>query len=306
MKGVTQLGYLAFDVSDLDAWERFGTEVLGMTVGKRFADGFTLRLDSHASRLFVRKAAEGGPVDDLAVLGLQVDDAAALAEVTARLRAAGRDVTEATADELALRGVAGMVKYVDPGGVPSEVFWGPELAKEPFASRVVPNGFVAEAQGLGHLVINAASQAESKAFYEDVLGFRLSDRIVANVHGYAVDIAFFHAEGATSRHHTVAFGERQKKRLHHFMVEVRTFDDVGLGFDRTLRAGLRIMQTLGRHPNDRMFSFYARTPSGFHFEYGWGGRSVDDTTWQPTTYDHISEWGHHPPEFLVPRKESRT
>jgi hypothetical protein len=60
------------------------------------------------------------------------------------------------------------------------------------------------------------------------------------------------------------------------------------------------MQTLGRHPNDRMFSFYARTPSGFQFELGWGGRQVDDATWTPTTYDHISEWGHHPPEFLAP------
>ena len=36
------------------------------------------------------------------------------------------------------------------------------------------------------------------------------------------------------------------------------------------------MQTLGRHPNDRMFSFYAKTPSGFQFEFGWGGREVDD------------------------------
>ena len=25
------------------------------------------------------------------------------------------------------------------------------------------------------------------------------------------------------------------------------------------------------HPNDHMFSFYVRTPSGFSVEYGWGG-----------------------------------
>ena len=50
-------------------------------------------------------------------------------------------------------------------------------------------------------------------------------------------------------------------------------DDVGLAFDRALRGGVRITQTLGRHPNDRMFSFYAKTPSGFHFELGWGAVS---------------------------------
>ncbi len=86
------------------------------------------------------------------------------------------------------------------------------------------------------------------------------------------------------------------------MLEVKSFDDVGLCYDRTLKARLPIMQTLGRHPNDKMFSFYAMTPSGFQFEYGWGGRQIDDATWEPTTYDCISEWGHHPPQALVPRK----
>jgi Glyoxalase/Bleomycin resistance protein/Dioxygenase superfamily len=76
---------------------------------------------------------------------------------------------------------------------------------------------------------------------------------------------------------------------------------VGLAFDRALRGGVRIAQTLGRHPNDRMFSFYAKTPSGFQFECGWGGRIVDDATWEPTTYDRISEWGHHPPVMFAPK-----
>ena len=75
-------------------------------------------------------------------------------------------------------------------------------------------------------------------------------------------------------------------------------DDVGLAFDRTLKSGLKIMHTLGRHPNDRMFSFYAKTPSGFQFELGWGGREVDDANWVPGEYHQISEWGHHPPQML--------
>jgi hypothetical protein len=55
------------------------------------------------------------------------------------------------------------------------------------------------------------------------------------------------------------------------------------------------MNTLGRHPNDEMFSFYGFTPSGFQFEFGWGGRLIDDADWTPKTYDRISDWGHHPP-----------
>ncbi len=163
--------------------------------------------------------------------------------------------------------------------------------------------FVTGEQGLGHVVMSANEPAKSERFYQDLLGFRLSDRIVCEFHGYPVDITFMHGG---PRHHSVAIGGPQKKRIHHFMLEVAAMDDVGLGFDRAMRGGIRIMQTLGRHPNDRMFSFYAKTPSGFQFEYGWGARQVDDTTWQPTTYDHISEWGHHPPELVAPKPRPTT
>ena len=211
-------------------------------------------------------------------------------------------VRAGTAEECEARRVRGLLSFVDPAGNPTEVSYGSELATQPFRSEVVRAGFVADEQGLGHIVISANTQAESTRFYEDVLGFCLSDHIRCEVHGFRVDIAFFHAN---ARHHTVAFGDRQRKRMHHFMVEARSLDDVGHALDRTMAAGLRVMQTLGRHPNDRMVSFYAKTPSGFQFEFGWGGRAVDDATWTPTTYDHISEWGHHPPEFLAKPSEKR-
>ena len=164
-------------------------------------------------------------------------------------------------------------------------------------------GFVADQRGLGHCVVTANSQLESQRFYCDLLGLRLSDHIRCDVYGYHVDIAFLHAN---RRHHSIAVGNRQKKRIHHFMLEAAAMDEVGLAFDRALAAGVRIVQTLGRHPNDRMFSFYGKTPSGFQFEFGSGGREIDDSVWQPTTYDRISEWGHHPPIAFAPREGKRS
>jgi 2,3-dihydroxybiphenyl 1,2-dioxygenase len=264
-------------------------------VARRGEDGsFALRMDDHEQRILVTP----GPADDLAALGWELVNAGELDAVAQRLASAGVSMTAGTSEEAAWRRVAGLVKYEDPGGIPSELFYGPAIAKEPFRSSVVEAGFVTGDQGLGHAVINARSQEESKRFYRDVLGFRLSDHIICDLYGYKVNIAFFHAN---TRHHTIAFGDSQKKRIHHFMIEARSMDDVGLAFDRALRAGVRIINTLGKHPNDKMFSFYAKTPSGFQFEFGWGGREVDDATWEPTTYDHISEWGHHPPEFLAPK-----
>jgi 2,3-dihydroxybiphenyl 1,2-dioxygenase len=252
-------------------------------------------MDGHAHRVFV----EPGPADDVAFVGWQVAGDEAFGAMVARLRAAGVDVTLGGPEGAARRHVAGVARFRDPGGVPTEIFHGPEMAGEPFRSSVVRSGFVADALGLGHVVVAARSLEETRAFYCDVLGFRVSDRIVADIHGYHADMLFLHVN---ARHHSLAFGERMDKRVHHFMLEVRAVDDVGLAFDRAVAAGCRIMHTLGRHPNDRMLSFYAQTPSGFQFEIGWGGREVDDATWEPTTYDHISEWGHHPPALLAPRR----
>ncbi|MCC6648581.1 MAG: VOC family protein [Polyangiaceae bacterium] len=297
---VQQLGYLGFEVKDLAAWERFAVGVLGLSVSRRDARGLALRLDGHAHRLFVTE----GPADDLAFVGWQVAGDAELDALAARLRDRGVAVTEGDAALSEARAVRRLLCFTDPAGNPTELFVDPAPAVEPFRSEVVRGGFVADDAGLGHLVLSTRSQAESRAFYEDLLSFRLSDRIVTEVYGFHVDIVFMHTNG---RHHSVAFGDQQKKRLHHFMLEARSIDDVGLAMDRTRAAGLRIMQTLGRHPNDRMLSFYAKTPSGFQFEFGWGGRVVDDATHDASvTYDQISEWGHHPPEFVnPPRKEER-
>ena len=292
--GVSQLGYLAFEVSGLAAWEAFATRVLGLEVARRHPDGaFTLRMDGHAERFFISP----GPANDLACLGWETASEADLAATVARLRAAGVAVREASGEEHAARAVQRLFVFEDPAGNPSEIYFGPRMATAAFQSHRVRGGFLAGDLGLGHAVIRANTKEESTRFYCDVLGLRLSDSIVCDFYGHHVDLSFFHAN---ARHHSLAFGDKQRKRIHHFMIEVRSMDDVGLTFDRALRDGVRIMQTLGKHPNDGMFSFYARTPSDFQFEVGWGAKQVDDATWTPATYDRISEWGHHPPEVLAP------
>jgi 2,3-dihydroxybiphenyl 1,2-dioxygenase len=291
---ISQLAYLVFEVSDPAAWHAFGTDVLGMAESSLASDGsFSLRHDDRANRIFVTP----GPADDLLAIGWEVAGDDALEALLTRLTDAGVAFEEGSPAACALRGVKRLVYTADPAGIPNELVLSPARAATEFASPHVRGGFVAGDQGLGHLVVSAPDKEASRAFYVDLLGFRLSDHIVTEMYGHAVDLSFFHTN---PRHHSIAFGGPQRKRLHHFMVEARSMDDVGLAFDRTIRAGHRIMQTLGRHPNDRMFSFYARTPSKFQFEFGWGGREVDDATWEPTTHHCVSEWGHHPPHVAFP------
>src|SRR5690242_11444312 len=114
-----KLGYLVFEVNDLVAWEKFATEILGLTVARRLDDGsVALRMDDHEQRFLLTP----GPADDLAALGWELASAAEVDAMGKRLGAAGFSVTPGTAEEAARRRVAGLAKYVDPGGIPSELF----------------------------------------------------------------------------------------------------------------------------------------------------------------------------------------
>jgi 2,3-dihydroxybiphenyl 1,2-dioxygenase len=291
MTAIARLGYLGFEVSDPGAWERFATEVLGLEVAERNPDGsLALRMDDRARRIVLQP----GAADDLAFVGFEVEDEAGLDALARSLSDASVAVAEGAPELARARRVARLVCTEDPGGVPIELFCGPERAETPFRSEAVASGFVTGDEGLGHIVLVARKAADHERFYRELLGMKLSDRIEAELApGLALAITFLHAN---PRHHTLAFTEAPlPKRMHHFMLQVGDMGDVGRAYDRCLDAGVPIANTLGQHPNDRMFSFYARTPSGFEVEVGWGGVRVDDATWEVRTYDRLSTWGHRPP-----------
>ena len=133
-------------------------------------------------------------------------------------------------------------------------------------------------------------------FYQDLLGFRLSDYTLRPFKAY-----FFHLN---PRHHSFAMIETGHNSVHHVMVELFMLDDVGQAYDLALGEEGRIATTLGRHSNDFMTSFYARTPSGFFVEYGWGGRSIDPATHAPVEMTcGPSLWGHDR-DWLTPERRA--
>ncbi len=282
-----QLGFLEFEVARIDAWHAFLTEVCGLVA----VEGNRYRMDGHAWRIQLRE----GPLDDLATVGWELEESALDAAV-ARLTRAGHNVESA---DPAARDATRRYTTVDPGGVPTELVTALRRAEAPFHSAVVPAGFVGDELGLGHLVLTAPDPAATRAFYTEVMGMRVSDHIRTTFFGHDVDLTFLHAN---PRHHSLAFGGPQRKRIEHFLLEVADIDEVGKAYDRTIRAGHPIHLTMGRHPNDEMLSFYARTPSRFHFEFGWGGKQLDmDSDHEVRVFDHISTWGHQPPAFAFGR-----
>jgi 2,3-dihydroxybiphenyl 1,2-dioxygenase len=274
---IDSLGYVGVFAADLDAWREFAASVLGMEV-QTAATGLALRIDAKAHRLLVHPG-EGSPY-----FGWEVADAAALAAAASRLESNGVAVQRPTPAETAGRGVEDMLWCADPLGNRIELFHGLREAGHPFAPPRPVKGFRTGALGLGHAVLSTPDIDRVLRFYRDVLGFRLSDYLTRPFRA-----VFLHVN---ARHHSLAFLEGKQPALHHLMVEVFSIDDLGRAYDAALERQV-VSVTLGRHTNDHMLSFYARSPSGFLFECGWGGRSIDDATWAAEEMKHgPSLWGH--------------
>jgi 2,3-dihydroxybiphenyl 1,2-dioxygenase len=168
------------------------------------------------------------------------------------------------------------------------------MASTPFDSPLVPGGFVTKDQGFGHVVFVVSDLAEADHFAREALGFTQTDWMETDLGGMALTVRFYHCN---PRHHSLAIGSlgiELPQKLHHVMVETVSQDNVGAAFDRAWGAGLPIANALGKHDNDKMFSFYVVTPAGFQLEFGYGARTVDEPWTENRQYDRISEWGHQP------------
>lgn len=286
MSEVIALGYVGTTAPDLDEFSQFATSVLGMQVAKGSGpDGLRLRVDERSWRIGIGPGAGG-----LAYCGWEVASGVELDQLVGRLDALGIPVKEdpALARE---RGVNGLVLCQDPDGNQLEFFHGAHVPRDPFCSplgrRFVTGSRAPGDLGLGHVGIMFADQPAARAFYMDVLGFRLSDTIFGT--------PFVHVN---PRHHSLVIGPASPPKrpagLHHLMVEVEDLDMVGYALDEVQRRSTEtITLTLGKHTNDRMTSFYVTSPAGFDIEYGTGGVHIDDAVWTSAAYDAVSFWGHH-------------
>ncbi|ATE58645.1 VOC family protein [Thauera sinica] len=296
MASISTLGYMVLGVRDLNAWERFAVDVIGMQAGRRIPGRFlALRMDEREQRLVLEASGE----DDMLAAGWEFDTEEALDEYVAQLRGRGVDVAAGSGELAEARRVERLFACVDGDGLRHEFYFGARRAamSDAFRSGVLKGAFNTGRLGVGHFVAVGKDGGEAQAFYRQVLGVRVSDYIRGEVApGATMEVAFFHA--GTGRHHSVATAQIPfpfPKRIHHIMVEATDMNDVGLAYDRCIAAGLPIEMGLGHHPNDQMFSFYVKTPSGFALEFGFGGIVVDDATWEVKRYSQLSDWGHRHP-----------
>ena len=183
---IKQVGYMGFEVSQLQEWETFATDILGLTKTDETPQGFNLALDQYKRRFYLTH----GPADDVSFIGFEVENEFALNQLAEHLSANKIKVTGASSDILTKRMVKGLISCQDPCGVPLEFYYGPEKNENPPSSAKVASGFVGDQQGFGHVVVTCHKPEENHEFYLNTRGFKLSDKIHLDFGHVKFDITF--------------------------------------------------------------------------------------------------------------------
>jgi 2,3-dihydroxybiphenyl 1,2-dioxygenase len=291
MTQIRGLGYLRVQTQDVPRWRELTVDALGFqqTTGPD-AGALYLRMDERTARLVVLP----GEQDRVLTVGWEVRDQFALRAVARAVEAAGTAVKELPLADCEERGVEAAVRFDDPAGTPTEVFFGPVLDHSPLRTGLAQR-FVTGDQGMGHVVLPTTMMEETVSFYTEVLGFRPRGAIRVGGptrEGPPRRVRFL---GANQRHHSLAIcpaPHGEPPGLVHLMVEVDTLDAVGRALDNVNRLGFSLSSTLGRHTNDKMVSFYVRAPGGWDIEFGTDGMRVDETSYTAEEITADSYWGH--------------
>lgn len=152
---------------------------------------------------------------------------------------------------------------------------------------------------LSHIMLFTPDVARKVAFYERILGLRLSDEaggVVAFMHG---------AHG--SDHHLIAFAKAETSGLHHASWDVRSVHEIGLGAMQMADKGFAAGWGLGRHVLGSNYFHYVRDPWGSYSEYS---AEIDYVPcghdWRAGSYppeNALYLWGPTPPEDFVTNYE---
>ncbi|WP_454883130.1 VOC family protein [Sphingomonas oryzagri] len=266
MVKVTELGYIGLHVSNAQGWKDYARDCVGLEVlDEGEHDLFYLRMDNWHHRF----AMHVGEQDDIAYMGWRVGDSEDLTDMEDKLQAAGIAYRVASIEETAERRVLGLLKLQDPAGVPTEIFYGPQIDMHmPFyPGRRMHGRFVTGGNGLGHCLISGGDVKAMYDFYK-LLGLSGSIEYHLGTPGGVVKPVFMHCN---DRQHSIAFGVPGEKLLNHMMLEYTDMNDLGVSHDAVRQRQIPVALQLGKHANDQALTFYSASPSGWLMELGWGG-----------------------------------
>ncbi len=280
-----RLGYLALNVSDLEASRTFYRDIVGLTPVPTDLPGVAMFRcsGSHHDIMLSQGGAPG-----LKRIGWWMESDKALAAARDHLAAIGRPIIPVSAAEAKSLGVREAFRSTEPSmGATFEFFVDMEDAPTPFEPTHT------KIARLGHLVMNSPDRLASETFLLDELNFRASDRI----EGAVTFMRCF----PNPYHHSMGVGRSPdgEGHLHHLNFMVSEIDDIGKAIYRVKANETPIVFGPGRHPPSESVFLYFLDPDGLTVEYSYGMEEFPEVGDRaprtlPMKMESIDYWGGAP------------
>ena len=276
---VSALRSIAIGVLDLAQAEQFYTNTWNLAVSARTADAVYLRGTGPAHHILALHRSEQADVRSVTFQVASELDLDAIA-IAVPLHG-GKIVSAKSAVTEPGGGVAVLVR--DPQGRVLQFVHGDQINED---TQEKPDHPIR----ITHTVFNSTDVSVAQSFYENALGFKLSDRTKI--------MAFIRCR---NDHHSIALADAQENSLNHIAFVMPDLDSVMRGAGRMRDAGFPIEWGVGRHgPGDNAFAYFIG-PSDFVIEYTADILQVDDSykvggpddwKWPP---GRVDQWGISPP-----------
>ena len=241
---VKRLGHATLSTPDIDRMVDYYTEVVGLRVIERGKDRVFFATNEGLESI----AIERGDQPELQRIAFQVAPGTDLGDIVKDL--AKHDVKAERRKGIS-PGVGEAVIFTDPKGTLVEIYSDYVFPKrERIQQGVMPFK-------LGHVAYRCHDVQKVVKFYEDVLGFRISD--------WRGDTFAFMRCGVD--HHTVNFVIDEKQMLHHIAFEVKDWGEIHRAAEHLARHDIRLVWGPGRHIIGHNIAIYHRNADQVRVEF---------------------------------------
>lgn len=260
---ITGLRHVALGVENFDEVLDFYTGLWGLVVVAQTGDAAWLASPADPAAFLLRlRKAEAKRLDFVAFAANSRADVDALA---ARLAAADVRIDRQPAELVSPGGGYGF-RFFDCDGRLLEV--SADVAGRQVGDNAVPGAPVS----LSHAVLNTLNVNVTRAFYQDHLGFQLSDWLEDRM-------CFLRC--ASPKHHIIAISQGPHVALNHVAYDVGTIDSQMRATGRLKRAERKLIWGPGRHfIGNNTFSYFI-DPAGNVCEFTCELEEITNPDWQP-------------------------
>lgn len=279
---VKQISHVALKTRDVEGQAAFYADIVGLGETQRDTTGRVyLRCNGNHHAVVLVPSTESG-LDHYA---LDVGGPAALESAATALSRAGISYETETPGEL---GQGPSLRLRDPDGYIVELIGGIAQVSPNYGPRAV------QPRKLGHVTLLVGDCKRSADFYNEVLGFRVSDW---------VDDIFLWMR-CNPDHHGLAFAKTGSIKMHHFAFELVDFSYLARQAEHLMQNGYALLYGPGRHgPGQNQFEYF-RDPEKNLVEFMCDIQQIwDDATYVPRVWSSkelwVNLWGPNPPDDFV-------